>query len=516
MEFQDKDLRLHNTEDEMFQNCKHNGRRVGKQTFAARLVSAAFLIFGFLCLIGFWSNEKAFIILRSWLGVGALTIIPVSFLVSYLISKRLVKGAFWSLLLIPAISIIAPFLGLNGGKGGTLFRKLSLLALDHIFMIAFCLACALILHIFRNRIFNKVCLTGILNALRQAIRLIKQSVIGVLNPLNNPKAVTDTNDDEKTPSPSADQDIQEGLRTRIMKYESRYIGNLNNIRGYNNLVKRLKNDIDGYILERAKAKQYIGETSVKSFLLYGPGGTGKSFFARSFAGYLSQQYGFIVFDVKNWQQLAGSGWQQSMKALMEFLDLIQDCRLQGVKICIIWDEFDGFIGGEMPSDTKRIAAVKAAFDDWHAQKATAPLLFFATTNDPQEFSEEMLRPGRLQPVFFPPPDSEARKAIIQGHLKDRKLKISERDRIIDWIATNSNNATVSELISYMDNVCGMVYEKARKQKEDLPIMFEDFQRAAMNIKDYDVFLQKMKKKFNHKHRHKLGIFGEMEQLVEIG
>ena len=489
----------------------------------SQIFAVAFVSLGLICLVGFLTNQKSLKHLRLFLGDGLYLVGPVCFLMVYFLFRNRFKAALYTLFLLPLGAILMPYFHLNGGY----CYKLSKNLYSNLIPIGIILVVGVFLLSYRRRLPSLRKVVSIYYGVRRLGRVLLQWVPKAFRWLslsgNKKKEGIGTNGCEIQEPDGSTSSFHERLpimipgelQERIKKYISRKNVSLNDISGYHNLTVHLKSDIDGYMQDRARAKQYIGESNIKAYLLYGPGGTGKSYFAQCFMGYLKKRYGFIPFDVKNWQQLAGSSWQQSMKALMEFLDTIRDCRSHGLKVCITWDEFDGYIGGEMASDTKRIAAVKAAFDDWHAETAS-PLIFFATTNDPQEFTEEMLRPGRLQPVFFPPPDIEARRAIIQRHLKNRKIEEGEREKILEWIASHTEKATISELINYMDNVGSKVYERMRHLAQDRPITLDDFQREPIKIKDYYVFLQKMKKKFNYKHGHKLGIFNEMEKLVVNG
>lgn len=466
-----------------YQKTWKPSRLVGK------FLGLSFVVLGFIFLLGFWTNDKSLRALKIFFGDASFLVVPICFFVAYFLSRNRFKAALYTLFLLPLGTMVMPYFHLSGGS----LYKLSKNLYFHLIPIGIILVAGVFLLSYGRRLFSLKGLWSLYCRARTLgrglFRWIAKAFRWLNPPLNKKKEGIALGLDEAGERDRSSFSVHERLpitipgelQEQIQKYISRRNVSLGDISGYHNLTVHLKSDIDGYMQDRARAKQYIGESNIKAYLLYGPGGTGKSYFAQCFMGYLKKRYGFVPFDVKNWQQLAGSSWQQSMKALMEFLDTIRDCRSHGLKVCITWDEFDGYIGGEMASDSKRIAAVKAAFDDWHAETGS-PLIFFATTNEPQEFSEEMLRPGRLSPVFFPPPDIEARRAIIRKHLRDRKIEDDKRETIGEWIANKTERATISELINYMDTVGSTVYQRMRDQDQERPMTLEDFQREPIKIK----------------------------------
>lgn len=490
---------------------KQKGNSLKRMFFFTSSVFIASL--GVLLLLGSGRKNGTVGTVKACFGDIFPIAVIACFMVSYMFWRGRARLAVWTLLALPVLALGAPFLGMNGGFFNFGFRAVKFLS-GHPVIIgitAVLTVAAITLGTFKRsgRIFQ--------NSEGFAAGLPQIAVPGISG---YPRAVELGVDVDYRPRETSvisttdvSQAIPTDLRERIAKYEWAGEVALEDLYGYVRFIENMKADIARYMTDRERASRYIREHALNAYLLYGTGGTGKSHVARCFAGYLARDYGFLVFDVKNCHQLQGSNWQASLKALTEFLETVKVCRANGFRVAIVWDELDGYCASNLPSDAKRVAAMKTAFDEWGRQEG-APMIVLATTNEPQEFSEEMLRPGRLKPVYFPPPDLEARSAIIREHLKGKNLLAGDREEIIRWVALQSEDATVSELLAYLDNVGMTVYEKARETGREIPIRLQDFQRNKMCARDYDVFIEKMKRKFSGRHSHKLALFGEMADPIK--
>jgi ATPase family associated with various cellular activities (AAA) len=482
-------------------------RKTGKPI--STVSSIAFMCGGVLLLLK--SGEKTGYIgtLKDFLGDIFPITIPVCFLAGYLIRHSRIKLAARTFMTLPILAIGAPFVGINGGFFNFAFRTVRFLSSHPAFIgiPAVLTVAAVTLFGFRfparlPRV-SHVRADGLPPIIDENGDGSHETGIGV--DMRRPTEVSAAR------TPAIAGKLPDKLSERIKRYQWTGKTDLKDIYGYVDFVEKIKGDVERYMRGREAARQYMTDRPLKAYLLYGAGGTGKSHAARCVAGHVAKEYGFYVFDVKNWHQLQGSNWQASLKALKEFLDTIKECRAEGILVSVIWDELDGYCASNLPSDAKRVAAMKAAFDEWAGQTGP-PMIFLGTTNEPQEFSEEMLRPGRLTPVYFPPPDLDARAAIIREHFKGKNLHQEEKEEIIRWLAKESKNATVAELLAYLDIVGLSVYEKARKMNREIPIQLQDFQSNKLCVSDYDVFLKKMSRKFSGRHSHKVALFSELANI----
>lgn len=482
--------------------------------------SVVFMYMGLLLLLGTGWKTGTVGTVKTFFGDIFPIAVIVCFLLSYMFWHGRTRLAVWTLLALPALALGAPFFGMNGGFFNFGFRAVKFLS-GHPVIIgipAILTVVAIAIGTFKRSwiIFQR---SWIIFQNSEGLAAGLPQIAAAESP-SYPRAVEFGFDVDYRPRETSiisttdvSQAIPTDLRERIAKYEWAGEVGLKDIYGYVRFIENMKADIERHMTDRERASRYVREHALNAYLLYGTGGTGKSHVARCFAGYLARDYGFLVFDVKNCHQLQGSNWQASLKALTEFLETVKVCRANGFRVAIVWDELDGYCASNLPSDAKRVAAMKTAFDEWGRQEG-APMIVLATTNEPQEFSEEMLRPGRLKPVYFPPPDLEARGAIIREHLKGKNLLAGDREEIIRWIALQSEDATVSELLAYLDNIGMTVYEKARETSRDIPIRLQDFQRNKMCVRDYDVFQKKMKRKFSGRHSHKIALFSEMTDPIK--
>lgn len=101
------------------------------------------------------------------------------------------------------------------------------------------------------------------------------------------------------------------------------------------------------------------------------------------------------------------------------------------------------------------------------------ILIIGATSHPDKIDSAILRPGRLDElVYIPPPNNEARKAILLGKLKNMKHSLSMED--IETIANKTENFSGADL----DNLCReAALISLRLNINSQNVSYENFQEA---------------------------------------
>jgi SpoVK/Ycf46/Vps4 family AAA+-type ATPase len=81
-------------------------------------------------------------------------------------------------------------------------------------------------------------------------------------------------------------------------------------------------------------------------------------------------------------------------------------------------------------------------------ESTKDVVIIAATNRPDFIDTSFLRPGRFDSlIYIPPPDSEARKSILQMILKSMKVASSNEDGWLDRIVARTSRFTGADMRS---------------------------------------------------------------------
>lgn len=150
-------------------------------------------------------------------------------------------------------------------------------------------------------------------------------------------------------------------------------------------------------------------------LMYGPPGCGKTLLARATAGECKAAfYSIAAADVLD--MYIGES-EQKIRALF-------DKARQQRPAVLFFDEFEALAGKREYSRGNAGNNMVSQFLtelDGFAQNNEG-ILVLASTNVPWAIDPAFLRPGRFDRMFFvPPPDREAREAILAHHLRDRPV-----------------------------------------------------------------------------------------------
>src|SRR5918993_689036 len=211
----------------------------------------------------------------------------------------------------------------------------------------------------------------------------------------------------------------------------------NDIGGINNVKEELKEAIE-WPLKHADLFSKADIKPPKGILLYGPPGTGKTLLAKAVAS--TSESNFI--SIKGPELL--SKWVgESEKGIRE---IFRKAR-QAAPCVIFFDEIDaiaprrsGTNGGDSHVTERLVSQMLTEIDGLEDLKG---VVIIGATNRPDIIDEALLRPGRFDRLLeIPIPDKDARKQILQIHLKKKPLGA---DVIIDKLVDLTDRYTGAEI-----------------------------------------------------------------------
>ena len=230
--------------------------------------------------------------------------------------------------------------------------------------------------------------------------------------------------------------------------------------------------------------EYAAARPPKGILLYGPPGTGKTLIAKAVA----TESGVNFISIKGPELL--SKWVgESEKGVREIFR-----KARTAAPCIIFfDEVDAMAPGRGSSlgdsgvTERMVSQILTELDGLQELKDVTVL---GATNRPDMIDQSLLRPGRFdRMLYIPPPDLEARKAILLIHTKGMPLA---DDVNINRFAEQTETYTGAEIAA----VCSAASitaindhitahpdeEEAKKHKNELKIYERHFEAAFEKVK----------------------------------
>lgn len=217
----------------------------------------------------------------------------------------------------------------------------------------------------------------------------------------------------------------------------------------------------------------------KGILLYGPPGTGKTMIAKAVA--TTSEANFI--SVKGPELL--SKWVgESEKGVRE---IFRKAR-QAAPCVVFFDELDavaprrGGSEGDSHATERVISQMLTEMDGLEDLKG---VVVIGATNRPDIIDEALLRPGRFDRILeVPQPDKEARKQILQIHVKKKPLDPSVSvDKLVE-ITNGYTGADIAALVNAaaMSAIKEHVTVKNTGDKRSLKISMKHFEDGAKKIK----------------------------------
>jgi SpoVK/Ycf46/Vps4 family AAA+-type ATPase len=227
-----------------------------------------------------------------------------------------------------------------------------------------------------------------------------------------------------------------------------------------------------YPLQNAALFDAYGKKAGGGVLLYGPPGCGKTLISRAVAGEIKASFFNISI-----HEILDMYIGNSEKNLHE---LFENARSKTPAVLFI-DEVDALASDrnymKMSAGRTVINQFLSELDGVDADNSN--LLVMAATNAPWHVDPAFKRPGRFERILFvPPPDLEARKAILEIYLKNKPSEKID----IHQIAQKSEGYSGADLRSLIDTALEIVLEKAMKKGSVLPLTNADISSALKKTK----------------------------------
>jgi len=205
--------------------------------------------------------------------------------------------------------------------------------------------------------------------------------------------------------------------------------------GYHAVKELLKQNVIRFYEEQERAEK-LGLRPPRGLLFFGPGGTGKTLFARALARELGLP--FLRLKTENVVSRWYGETERSMARALKFAEEIAPC-------VMFIDEIDRFGKRGQQGEHETTRRTFSILLEWLGEHERKTIVVGAT-NRIQDLDDAFIRVGRfdyLVPVLYP--DSEARESILEVHTDVvRKVPLDE-DVDLTEIAERTENFSGAEL-----------------------------------------------------------------------
>jgi SpoVK/Ycf46/Vps4 family AAA+-type ATPase len=216
-----------------------------------------------------------------------------------------------------------------------------------------------------------------------------------------------------------------------------------------------------------------GSNLGRGLLLYGPPGCGKTFLGRALAGELGANFfAYSLADVLD------SYLGQSERNVRAIFEVARKHR----PAVVFFDEVDAI--GQKRSNLRANPAMRGTVNQLlsemdGAQDENDGVFVLGASNQPWDIDPALRRPGRFdRTLFVPPPDSEAREAILRSHTANRPLGRIDFERL----AKTTKSFSGADIARLCDVATRRALAEAAKSGEIRSIEMSDFDKALKQVK----------------------------------
>ena len=239
-------------------------------------------------------------------------------------------------------------------------------------------------------------------------------------------------------------------------------------------MEGLKEEIRMKILHPIKNPELFrayGKKVGGGVLLYGPPGCGKTLISKATAGEIEAN-----FFVLGLHQVLDMYIGNSEKNLHQIFQLARD----NAPSVLFFDEVDALAADrkDMRQSAGRTVINQFLSEMDSTDAANEGVLVIGATNAPWHIDPAFRRPGRFDRILFvPPPDDEARKAIIEVMARDKP--VSDLDAAA--IAKRTRNFSGADLKAIFDQASEEALTQAMKEGRIVPLTTKSLIKAAKAI-----------------------------------
>ena len=207
-------------------------------------------------------------------------------------------------------------------------------------------------------------------------------------------------------------------------------------------------------------------------LLYGPPGCGKTMMARATAGEVGAS--FISIEIS---EILDMYIGQSEKRLSAAFENARSSK----PAVLFFDEIEALAARRRFGHADHGASLVSTFlnelDGVNANNEG--ILILAATNVPWAIDTAFRRPGRFDRVLFiPPPDKEARLAILELAMKDRPQEAIN----LEPIANATSGFSGADLVGLVESACDFAIEESLDGDRVVPLKQKHVNEAAKTMK----------------------------------
>ncbi|MEQ8707139.1 MAG: AAA family ATPase [Phaeodactylibacter sp.] len=220
-------------------------------------------------------------------------------------------------------------------------------------------------------------------------------------------------------------------------------------------------------LKHPEIYQAYGKKIGGGILLYGPPGCGKTHLARATAGEVGSN--FLAVGISDILDMYIGQSERNLHAIFQ--------KARSLKPCVLFfDEVDAL--GASRSDMRHSAGrnvINQFLSELDGvEYDNEGVLILAATNAPWHLDAAFRRPGRFDRIIFvPPPDAEAREAILKLKLKGKPVSELNYQKLVKKTGEFSG----ADLEAIIDRAIEGKLEEAIRKGVPEPLQTKDFEQA---------------------------------------